>query len=689
MARKINTDLGINVSLTDAPDVKTVAVTNIPLPTGKNDFEVLSDVLGQFNPKIQELAKKDLEREAEADYVLGANKVNSMTLEDARKAHQEGFPDIYNGWARVGAYKQYANNANEEFSNNFKKRYLENRNNPEYNWQNDYAEISGLYTKDKQQDPFFQAAYQKINQSTQKWVQEKEFEFQSKELIDRVSTDTAYQIKSLPDKVIDMLDAEFRDTIPVETSGKDFLQRKQEYIQNNLESRFNDEFEKIKANLNPALTKVQFDDILLTQAQAHATMGGNYAPFFVKKIIEPKSDGTPAIIDNPRFTEKAISVVSKLNESIKVQQFYQNLKTNNTSTISDEDYKKYSSQLFDNIVNQYVANGATQGQAIQKATEVLLPSLSTNRPIPQIKQILNRPIGTVVTNDNRAALNLALLLDSAGALPAYFDGSENNKDAIKWNMAVMFYRNGENINTIIPKIGQLERSTKISPLTDSEKNTLGSTFKNLQTVYNQELVYGVAQYFKSTDTSGTNLEKLTEQYVDKYFFKDKGGKYISKSKLRSLGITENDYDDFKKEAINAVKDSLPKPPVVEDSKNVGKFGTNKLLKEYYKNNPDKIPNTSFNSDNYDFIINPDNRTAYFVLNDGTNYFQPVMMTNQNGEERILMFNLGDLQTRFINTKNTRDNKKLRLAQEKDKAIKEFISFSNPNELQQQIRKAGF
>ena len=141
MARKINTDLGINVSLTDAPDVKTVAVTNIPLPTGKNDFEVLSDVLGQFNPKIQELAKKDLEREAEADYVLGANKVNSMTLEDARKAHQEGFPDIYNGWARVGAYKQYANNANEEFSNNFKKRYLENRNNPEYNWQNDYAEI--------------------------------------------------------------------------------------------------------------------------------------------------------------------------------------------------------------------------------------------------------------------------------------------------------------------------------------------------------------------------------------------------------------------------------------------------------------------------------------------------------------------------------------------------------------------
>jgi translation initiation factor 2 beta subunit (eIF-2beta)/eIF-5 len=688
MARRINTDLGINVSLTDAPDVKTVSITNPPKIEGKNNFELLADVLGQFNPKIQELAKKDLEREAQADLILGANQVNSMTLEEARKAHQQGFPDIYNGWARVGAYKQYANNANEEFANNFKKRYLENRNTAGYNWQNDYAEISALYIQDKKQDPFFQAAYQKTNESTQKWIQEKEFEFQSKELIDRVSTDLAYQFKTLPDKVVDILDAEFRDTIPIETSGKDFLQRKQEFIQNNLEKRFNEEYEKIKTNLNPALTKVQFDDIFLTQAQAHATMGGNYAPFYIKKIIEPKSDGTPAIIDNPKFTEKAISVVSKLNESIKVQQFYQNLKTNNTSTISDEDYKKYSTQLFDNLVNQYQANGATQGQAIQEATKVLLPSLGTNRPIPQIKQILNRPIGTVVTNDNRAALNLALMLDSAGALPAYFDGSENNKDAIKWNMAVMFYRNGENINSIIPKMGRLEQSAKISPLTDAEKNTLGSTFKNLQTVYNQELVYGVAQYFKSTNASGANLDKLTEQYIDTYFFKDKGGKYISRSKLKSLGIGENDYDDFKKEAINAVKDSLPKPVITED-KSVGKFGTNKLLKEYYKNNPEKIPDTSFNADNYDFIIKPDNRTAYFILIVGTNYFQPVMMTTKTGEERILMFDLGSLQDKFIKTRQAADNKKLRLAQEKDKAIKEFINFSNPNELQQQLRKTGF
>ena len=37
MAKRINTDLGINVSLTDAPDVKTVSITNPPKIEGKNN----------------------------------------------------------------------------------------------------------------------------------------------------------------------------------------------------------------------------------------------------------------------------------------------------------------------------------------------------------------------------------------------------------------------------------------------------------------------------------------------------------------------------------------------------------------------------------------------------------------------------------------------------------------------------
>ena len=43
-----------------------------------------------------------------------------MTLEEAKEAHKNGFPDIFNGWARYGAYKQYANNSVDNFIQDFK-----------------------------------------------------------------------------------------------------------------------------------------------------------------------------------------------------------------------------------------------------------------------------------------------------------------------------------------------------------------------------------------------------------------------------------------------------------------------------------------------------------------------------------------------------------------------------------------
>ena len=202
MARKINTDLGINVNLTDAPDVKAVSVTNTPLPTGKNQFELLADVLGQFNPKIQELVKKDVQEKDLQDEILGANTVNGLTLEEARQAHEKGFPDIYNGWARVGAYRQYALNANMEFSERMKQRYNENKNNPNYNWQQDYAELSQFYLKDKQNDPFFQAAFQKISPLTQKFITEEEFKNQTENLKRRVEHSTMYDLRTISDVLL-------------------------------------------------------------------------------------------------------------------------------------------------------------------------------------------------------------------------------------------------------------------------------------------------------------------------------------------------------------------------------------------------------------------------------------------------------------------------------------------------------
>ena len=345
MARKINTDLGINVNLTDAPDVKAVSVTSTPLPTGKNQFELLADVLGQFNPKIQELVKKDVQEKDLQDEILGANTVNGLTLEEARQAHEKGFPDIYNGWARVGAYRQYALNANMEFSERMKQRYNENKNNPNYNWQQDYAELSQFYLKDKQNDPFFQAAFQKISPLTQKFITEEEFKNQTENLKRRVEHSTMYDLRTISDRVLDTLNMNFRETIPVETSGKDFEKRKQEYISQNYIKLWNEEFEKIKNNLNPVLSKAEFDGLVVETAESHLKLGGDYISLYIDKLTKPRADGTPPIIDIPKYNDRVINIVTKGEEALKVLQFYEQLKTSTTSAISDEKYKKYSGSL--------------------------------------------------------------------------------------------------------------------------------------------------------------------------------------------------------------------------------------------------------------------------------------------------------------------------------------------------------
>jgi len=692
MARRINTDLGINVSLTDAPDIKTVAVTTPPLPTGKNEFEALADVLGQFNPKIQELVQKDVKQKDLQDEILGANTVNSMTLDEARKAHQEGFPAIYNGWARVGAYKQYALNSNEEFSNTMKKRYYENRNNPQYNWQQDYAELSQFYLKDKQQDPFFQSAFRQISMDTQKWITEQEFTFQNENLKTRVQQDTMYQLRTLPDKVLDTLNANFRETIPIETSGKDFAQRKQEYISQNYVKLWNEEFENIKKNLNPILSKVDFDALVIDQAEAHLKSGGDYISLYVDKLIKPRQDGTPAVLDNPKFNDKVLNIVAKANESLKTLQFYEQLKASTTSTIPDDQYKKYSGALFDNLVNKHLSNGETQGQAIQNAATTLSPFLNRARPIPQIKEILNRPVGTIVTPDNRAALDLAMVLDNVGALPMYFDNAENSRDAVKWQLATMFYRNGEDPSTVLRKIGNFEQNSKTSPLNERDKKDLGSKFVNLQTIHNQSLVYGVAQYIKSTDGSaGLSLAANTKKYIENYYFLDEGGKYISKSKLTMLGITADEYKPLKEEAQlylkeeinNLLKSGSIKLSAAEELKETGAVkGFRNIVKEKQKENIKILEDTNFREGNYDFVINPDTRKIMFVKDNQVGIFEPVIIDIKGGDRVQLEFDYDTLYKRYkgkkeINkaTKQMQLFKKEAVLQQYNETYKEFLKVS--------------
>lgn len=158
---KISTDLNVNIGINDVPAGKGIETKLPTVPQGKDLLQSLSEALGTLNPKIYEIAKQAADKENEEQAVLGANTINGMTKEEAARAHQNGFPDIYNGWARVGAYKQYAYNANEEFSRTWKSNYFNNRGNPDYNWEQDYSRAAQQYLSDKQNDPFFKKLLEK------------------------------------------------------------------------------------------------------------------------------------------------------------------------------------------------------------------------------------------------------------------------------------------------------------------------------------------------------------------------------------------------------------------------------------------------------------------------------------------------------------------------------------------------
>ena len=112
---KINTDLNTNVQLENAPTPEAVSVGSGSQIVGKSGFDALADTLASINPRIRALADQKFKEQNEQKANEGAAKINGMTLEESKTAHKNGFPDIYNGWARFGAYKQYANNSADKF----------------------------------------------------------------------------------------------------------------------------------------------------------------------------------------------------------------------------------------------------------------------------------------------------------------------------------------------------------------------------------------------------------------------------------------------------------------------------------------------------------------------------------------------------------------------------------------------
>ena len=60
---KINTNLGVNVSLENAPTPQPIMNVGREQIVGKDKFEALADTLASINPKIKTLADAELKKE--------------------------------------------------------------------------------------------------------------------------------------------------------------------------------------------------------------------------------------------------------------------------------------------------------------------------------------------------------------------------------------------------------------------------------------------------------------------------------------------------------------------------------------------------------------------------------------------------------------------------------------------------
>ena len=91
---KINTDLGVNVEIENAPVPEAVGnVGSTPNIIGKSKFEQLADTFAKINPKLQKIVQRNLDEENLKQANLGAAKINGMTLEESKLAAGHGVCD--------------------------------------------------------------------------------------------------------------------------------------------------------------------------------------------------------------------------------------------------------------------------------------------------------------------------------------------------------------------------------------------------------------------------------------------------------------------------------------------------------------------------------------------------------------------------------------------------------------------
>lgn len=630
---KINTDLNTNVQLENAPTPEAVSIGSGSRIVGKSGFEQLSDVLSSINPAIKALADKNLKQKNEASANEGAAKINGMTLEEAKNAHKNGFPDIYNGWARFGAYKQYANNSADKFIQDFKQDYLSQRNAPDYNWQDHYSQNSEQYLADKGDDEFFASAYNESTAKLRTWLNTKEFERQQDNLTTKIRQNTSYDLQALPHKVEEELEIAFyEDELLEEGDGmsmnvKDYAERKQKYFAENSEKMFEKLYYDVKNNKNPALDNVDFDEILIQEAKTHALIDGRFASSYIKFLTQNKPDGTPSTLNNPKFAPVVRQILKDLQGSNDLVNYAVNWSQGNVASYSKSDRKKFDNQLFDKEVAARTSAGASSAEAFLSTVVSLEQGMQLNEPIGRIEDLLSKPLSSFTTEDSKLALEVYARLDKSGLAGIYF--KENDKSKYKFFIANAMVQSGQDYRDVIREVGSMDFRTKeIVTLNADDRKQLQNYAVNASYAPNQELTQMIGEYFKNTMQEGSDYVKATGEFIDKHYA-DVNGRLVSNYKLKKLGVTPENYDVFKINAIELLKEKLnTEKDVIEDSELIGFF-----FDETNPNVEGDAPNINRGIDlnNYEIIVNDERDTIMFKENLSTSLDVPATVEYKDGQ----------------------------------------------------------
>jgi len=669
---KINTDLNTNVQLENAPTPEAVSVGSGAQIVGKSGFEQLADTLASINPAIKALADKKFKEQNEQKANEGAAKINGMTLEESKLAHKNGFPDIYNGWARFGAYKQYANNSVDKFIQDFKQDYWAQRNTANYNWQDHYSQYSENYLADKGDDEFFASAYNESTAKLRTWLNGKEFEKQSDNLTTRIRQNTSYDLQALPHKVEEELEIAFYENeLMEEMEGevsmnvKDYAERKQKYFAENAEKMFEKLFYDVKNNKNPALDNVDFDQILIQEAKTHALIDGRFANSYIKFLTQNKPDGTPSTLNNPNLAPQVREILNSLKDSNDLVNYAVNWSQGNVASYSKSDRKKFDNQLFDKEVAARTSAGATPAEAFLNTVVSLEMGMKLNEPIGRIEDLLSKPLSPYTTEDSKLALEVYARLDKSGLTGIYF--KENDKSKYDFFIANAMVQSGMDYRDVIREIGtQKYRTSEIITLNAEDRKELQGYAVNSAYAPNQELTQMIGEYFKNTMPEGANYIKATGEFIDKHYT-DVNGRLISNYKIKKIGVNPDNYDVFKINAIELLKEKLnTDKDIIEDSELIGFF--------FDETNVD-VSGTAPNIDrgldlnNYEIIVNDERDTIMFKENLSTSLDVPATVEYKDGQTVWLEIPISIVKDRMKEKQASQDilDEKARIA--KDKKLK--------------------